>query len=131
MSRLPRRPLVLAAALVLAVTALLRYGVLVAILVLLLGVIAAVLVGQHQAGKLTIRKKRRQGPIWKPTVHHQELPAPADDPVIGFGEPAGGAAGREAGGGDVRGGGRPARGVASAGRRRRLLGWRVRVHPRL
>ena len=87
MSRLPRRPLVLAAALVLAVTALLRYGVLVAILVLLLGVIGAVLVGQHQAGKLTIRKKRRQGPIWKPKVHHQELPAPADDPVIGFGEP--------------------------------------------
>src|SRR5256884_9636381 len=87
MSRLPRRPLVLAAALVLAVIALLRYGVPVAVWVLLLGVIAAVLVGQHQAGKLTIRKKRRHGPIWKPKVHHQELPAPADDPVIGFGEP--------------------------------------------
>jgi len=87
MSRLPRRPIVLAATLVLSVIALLRYGVPVTILVLALGVTAAVLVGQHQAGKLTIRKKRRQGPIWKPKVHHQELPAPADDPVIAFGEP--------------------------------------------
>ncbi len=88
MSRLPRRPLVLAATLVLAVIALLRYGVPVTILVLALGVTAAVLVGRHQAGKFTIRKKGPRGPIWKPKVHHQELPAPADDPVIGFGEPA-------------------------------------------
>src|SRR5437870_938497 len=87
MSRLPRRAIVLAVTLVLTVIALLRYGVPVTILVMAVGVTAAVLVGQHQAGKLTIRKKRRQGPIWKPKVHHQELPAPADDPVIGFGEP--------------------------------------------
>src|SRR5947199_6929435 len=87
MSRLPRRPVVLAAPLVLAVIALLRYGVPVTILVLALGVTAAVLVGRHQAGKFTIRKKGPRGPIWKPKVHHQELPAPADDPVIAFGEP--------------------------------------------
>jgi hypothetical protein len=72
---------------VLTVIALLRYGVLVTILVLALGVTAAVLAGRHQAGKFTIRKKGPRGPIWKPKVHHQELPAPADDPVIGFGEP--------------------------------------------
>src|SRR5437868_14769602 len=87
MSRLPRRPIVLAATLVLSVIALLRYGVPVTILVLALGVTTAVLVGRHQAGKFTIRKKGPRGPIWKPKVHHQELPAPADDPVIGFGEP--------------------------------------------
>ena len=87
MSRLPRRPIVLAATLVLSVIALLRYGVPVTILVLALGVTTAVLVGRHQAGKFTIRKKGPRGPIWKPKVHHQELPAPADDPVIAFGEP--------------------------------------------
>jgi hypothetical protein len=87
MSRLPRRPIVLAATLALSVIALLRYGVLVTILVMALGVTASVLVGRHQAGKFTIRKKGPRGPIWKPKVHHQELPAPADDPVIGFPEP--------------------------------------------
>src|ERR1700704_348748 len=87
MSRLPRRPIVLAATLVLTVIALVRYGVLVTILVLAIGVTAAVLVGRHQAGKFAIRKKGPRGPKWRPKVHHQELPAPADDPVIGFGEP--------------------------------------------
>ena len=88
MSRLPRRPLVLGATLVLSVIALLRYGVLVTILVLAVGVTAAVLVGRHQAGKFTIRKKGPRGPAWRPKVHHEELPPPADDAVIGFGEPA-------------------------------------------
>jgi hypothetical protein len=87
MSRLPRRPIVLAATLVLTVIALLRYGVPVTILVMALGVTAAVLVGRQQAGKFTIRKKGPKGPAWRPKVHHQELPAPADDPVISFGEP--------------------------------------------
>jgi hypothetical protein len=87
MSRLPRRPIVLAVTLVLAVMALLRFGVLVTILVLALGVTAAILVGRHQAGLFTIRKKGPKGRGWRPKVHHQELPAPADDPVIGFGEP--------------------------------------------
>jgi hypothetical protein len=87
MSRLPRRPIVLAATLVLTIVALVRYGVLVTIVVLALGVTAAVLVGRHQAGKFTIRKKGAKGPAWRPKNHHKELPAPADDPVIGFGEP--------------------------------------------
>jgi hypothetical protein len=87
MSRLPRRPIVLALTLVLTVIALPRYGVLVTILVLAVGVTAAVLIGRHQAGKFAIGRKRARGPKWRPKVHHQELPAPADDPVIGFGEP--------------------------------------------
>jgi hypothetical protein len=87
MSRLPLRPIVLTTTLGLAVIALLRYGVLVTILVMLLGVTAAVLVGRHQAGGFSIRRKGPQGPLWRPKVHHRELPAPAEDPVIGFGEP--------------------------------------------
>jgi hypothetical protein len=87
MSRLPRRPLVLAATVVLTVIALLRYGVLVTIVVLAVGVTGAVLTGRHQAGKFAIRRKGTGGPKWRPKVHHQELPPPADDPVIGFGEP--------------------------------------------
>jgi hypothetical protein len=87
MARLPLRPIVLPITLVLTVIALLRYGVPLAILVLTVGLTAAVLVGLHQAGKFTIRKKGPGGPKWRPKVHHQELPAPADDPVIGFGEP--------------------------------------------
>jgi hypothetical protein len=87
MSRLPRRPIVLALTLGLTVIALLRYGVPVTILVMAVGVTAAVLVGRHQAGKFAIRRKGAGGPKWRPKVHHQELPAPADDPVIGFGEP--------------------------------------------
>jgi hypothetical protein len=87
MSRLPRRPIVLALTLVVTVIALLRYGVLVTVLVLAIGVTATVLTGRHQAGKFAIGRKAPQGPKWRPKVHHQELPAPADDPVIGFGEP--------------------------------------------
>jgi hypothetical protein len=88
MSQLPRRPIVLALTLVLTVFALLRYGVLITILVMALGVTTSVLVGRHQAGKFAIRKKGPRGPKWRPKVHHQELPAPADDPVITFAEPA-------------------------------------------
>src|SRR6202022_1244674 len=87
MSRLPRRPIVLAATLVLTVIALVRYGVLVTILVKALGGTAAVLVGRHQRGAFAIRKRGPKVPVWRPKNHHKELPAPADDPVIGFGEP--------------------------------------------
>src|SRR5690349_12669679 len=87
MSRLPRRSIVLVLTLGLTVIALVRYGVLVTILVMAVGVTAAVLVGRHQAGLFTLRKKRPKGPKWRPKVHHEELPPPADDPVIGFAEP--------------------------------------------
>src|SRR6202521_1337681 len=87
MSRLPLRPIVLAATLVFTVVALLRYDVLITILVVAVGVAAAVLIGRHQAGKFKIGKKGPKGRGWRPKNHHVELPAPADDPVIGFGEP--------------------------------------------
>ncbi len=71
MSRLPRRPIVLAATLVVTVIALLRYGVPVTIVVMALGVTAAVLVGRHQAGLFTIRKRGPRGPAWRPKPVHE------------------------------------------------------------
>ncbi len=87
MSRLIRRPIILAATLVLSVITLARFGVPATIIVMVLGVTAAVLVGRHEAGLFTIRKRGPRGPAWRPKVHHQELPPPADDPVITFAEP--------------------------------------------
>jgi hypothetical protein len=89
MSRLISRPVILAATLVLTVIALLRFGVLATIVVMAVGVTTAVLVGRHHAGlfKLRVRARGRREPVWKPKNHHQELPAPADDPVISFAEP--------------------------------------------
>ncbi|HYY45560.1 MAG TPA: hypothetical protein VE951_00720 [Candidatus Angelobacter sp.] len=90
MSRIPRRPIILAATAAASVYALLRFGVGVTILVLAIGVTAAVLVGRHQAGLFTVGKKGPRGPRgprWRPTVQHQELPPPTDDPVIAFAPP--------------------------------------------
>jgi hypothetical protein len=83
-----RRPVILALTLVLALASLLFFNVFVTILVMVTGVTAAVLVGRHQAGlfKIGVRGPRKTG--WRPTVQHRELPKPAEDPVIGFGEPA-------------------------------------------
>ncbi|HET9849945.1 MAG TPA: hypothetical protein VFR68_15520 [Candidatus Dormibacteraeota bacterium] len=90
MSRIPRRPIVLALTAAASIYALLRFGVGVTILVMAIGVTAAILVGRHQAGLFAVRKKTQraqQGPRWRPTVQHQELPPPTDDPVIAFAEP--------------------------------------------
>jgi hypothetical protein len=87
MSRLIRRPIILAATLVVSVFTLWRFGVLVTIPIMTLGITAAVLAGRHEAGLFTIRKRGPRGPVWRPKVHHQELPPPADDPVITFAEP--------------------------------------------
>ena len=88
MSRIPRRPIVLALTAALSVAALLRYGVALTIVVMAVGVTASVLVGRHQAGLFKIRRRGPRGPRWRPTVRHAELPPPADDPVIAFAEPA-------------------------------------------
>jgi len=89
MSRLIRRPVILGATLALSLLTLLSFGILATIVVLAAGVTAAVLVGRHQAGlfKIRTRPRGRRGPIWRPTVQHQELPKPTEDPVIAFGEP--------------------------------------------
>ena len=90
MSRLLRRPVILAATLVLSLAALLFVNIPVTIIVMVVGVTVAVLVGRHQAGlfKIRIRPRGRREPLWRPTVQHQELPKPAEDPVITFAEPA-------------------------------------------
>ena len=87
MSRFPRRPLVLAATVVASVYAVVHFGAAVTILIMAVGVTAAVLVGRHQAGLFQIRKRAARGARWRPTVQHQELPPPADDPVVAFPEP--------------------------------------------
>src|SRR5438046_359042 len=87
MSRPYRRPVVLGVTLVLSVVALARFGILLTILVMVIGVTAAVLVGRHQAGLFTVRKKGARATGWRPTVQHQELPTPTDDPVIAFPAP--------------------------------------------
>jgi hypothetical protein len=83
------RPVILTATVALAVVALLRFGVFGTIVVLLVGVTTAMLAGALGAGLSRLRPRQRGGrqPIWRPTVHHQELPAPTDDPVIVFAEP--------------------------------------------
>ena len=87
MSRLIRRPVILGATLVLSLVTLLRVGVPATIVVLAVGVTAAVLVGRHHAGLFRIRPRGRREPLWRPTVQHRELPKPAEDPVIAFAEP--------------------------------------------
>src|ERR1700724_3481927 len=87
MSRLIRRPVILAATLIFSIIALLRFGVLPTIVVMVVGVTAAVLVGRHQAGLFKIRTRQPREPRWRPKVHHKELPTPSDDPVIAFAEP--------------------------------------------
>jgi hypothetical protein len=86
MPRLTRRPIVLAATLVLSAITLALFGVAATIVVMFLGVTAAVLVGRHEAGLFTIKRVPR-GPKWRPKVHHQEIPTPTEDPVIAFPEP--------------------------------------------
>lgn len=87
MSRLLSRPVLLALTILLSAIALIRFGVLVWIIATMVGVTASILVGRRRAGRLGRKRSRIAGPDWQPTVHHEELPAPADDPAIGYPEP--------------------------------------------
>src|SRR5207244_7075080 len=87
MSRPYRRPVVLGVTLVLSVVALARFGIPLTILVMAIGVTAAVLVGRHQAGVFTVRKQGARDTGCRPSVPHQALPTPTDDPVIAFAAP--------------------------------------------
>ncbi|HSO93597.1 MAG TPA: hypothetical protein VLS53_03885 [Candidatus Dormibacteraeota bacterium] len=86
MSRLTTRPAILAATVLVGFLALARLGVLATILVLALGVVAAVVL-PRRAGKKTSTRASASGKDWRPSVQHAELPPPADDPVIDFGQP--------------------------------------------
>jgi len=83
------RPAILAATLIASLVTLLRFNVLLTVIVICTGVTLAVLVGRYRAGRFKLGKRpRRHEPDWQPTIQHQELPAPAEDPVITFAEPA-------------------------------------------
>jgi len=84
-SRLTTRPAILAATVLFGFLALARLGVLATILVLALGVVAAVVV-PRRAGKPSARAIAA-GNGWMPSVQHAELPAPTEDPDIEFGQP--------------------------------------------
>jgi len=85
MSRLTTRPAILAATVICGFLALARLGILPTILVLALGLTAAVIVP---------RRARRRSPAgahvatgWRPAVQHTELPAPSEDPLIVWAQP--------------------------------------------
>jgi hypothetical protein len=84
-SRLTTRPAILAATVLFGFLALARLGVLATILVLALGVTAAVVVPRRG-----VSKGAAQSPpatTWRPSVQHTELPPPSEDPVIAWAEP--------------------------------------------
>jgi hypothetical protein len=87
MSRLLTRPTVLAATVLASALAFIRFSIPVTIIVMAVGVTAAVLVGRHKAGLFKVRKRRADGRGWRPSVQHRELPPPTEDPVVGFAEP--------------------------------------------
>src|SRR2546422_11362087 len=89
MSRLISRPVILGATLALSILALVRFGILPTILVLVVGVTTAVLVGRHKAGLFTVRKKSPPGTGWGAAGQHQELPPPAGDPGVALPQPPG------------------------------------------
>ena len=68
--------------------AFLRFGVLPTIVLMMVGVTSAVLAGRHRAGRFTLRTRGRRGQGWRPSVQHTELPAPTNDPAIGYAEPS-------------------------------------------
>jgi hypothetical protein len=86
-SRLLTRPVLLGITVVLSAVSFLRFGILPTILIMTAGVTTSVLMGRRQAGKWRTRKGVARGPVWRPAVQHHELPAPTDDPVIGYPEP--------------------------------------------
>lgn len=88
MPRVRARTLVLALTVALTVVAFLRLGIMATVVVMMVGVTAAVVAGRHQAGLFTIRRRGPRGPLWRPTLQHKELPPPAEDPVIAFSQPA-------------------------------------------
>ena len=87
-SRLRARTLILGLTVALAVFAVVRLGVLPTIVVMMVGVTLAVLAGRLQTGRFKLGRRGPRGPRWRPTVQHEELPPPTDDPVIGFSPPA-------------------------------------------
>ena len=87
MPRVNARAVVLGITVLASAVSFLRLGILITIIVMVVGVTAAVLAGRYQAGRFNVGRRAARGPSWQPAVHHHELPPPADDPVIGYPEP--------------------------------------------
>jgi len=85
-SRLTTRPAILAATVLFGFLALARLGVLATILVLALGVVAAVVL-PRRPGRKANSGAVTAGKGWRPSVQHAELPVPTEDPVIEFHPP--------------------------------------------
>lgn len=85
MPRLRLRTLLLAVTVLLSAAAFVRFGVLVTIIVMTAGVTTTVILSRRRS---RASKQRQTGGSWRPTVQHQELPAPSEDPVIEYGEPS-------------------------------------------
>jgi hypothetical protein len=83
-SRLTTRPAILAATVLFGFLALARLGVIATILVLALGVTAAVVLPRRAHRTAT---RLRTTTTWRPSVQHTEIPAPLEDPVIAWAEP--------------------------------------------
>jgi hypothetical protein len=83
------RPAILATTVIASLVTLLFFNIPLTIAVLCTGVTVAVLAGRYHAGRFRLRIRPRAGrePVWRPTDQHQELPPPAEDPVITFAEP--------------------------------------------
>ncbi len=77
------RAILLCATLVLGLLGLLAWGPLPAVVILALGVTAAI--AARKGRQRGIRPHRR--PAWQPTIDHPELPKPLDDPIIAWEEP--------------------------------------------
>ncbi len=83
MSRFARRPILLAGSLILAMLVLLKFGPVLALLIIALGIGAAMAVSVRP-----FRKRRPAEPtLWQPRVQHVELPPPPEDPVVGWTPP--------------------------------------------
>lgn len=79
----PSRLAVLAGALAVALLAMLRFGLFWGLVMLAFGVAAAVIVARRPTGG----RLSGWGAGWRPAIDHQELPPPAQDPVVPYGEP--------------------------------------------
>jgi hypothetical protein len=77
-----RRVVILAIALVAGIVVMLLFGIFWGLVVLAMGVAAALLVTKRPA-----RRATGWGAGWKPAIHHQELPPPPQDPEMLYGEP--------------------------------------------
>ena len=83
--RLTTRPAILAATVLFGFLALARLGVLATILILALGVVAAVVLPRR--ARATSGRANAAARAWRPSVQHAELPAPTEDPVVEYAAP--------------------------------------------